>query len=75
VNLFPNPAHGQLTVSFGAPFTGNVEIFDANGKLVRSNAVNEASQQEIDLGGFATGIYLVRISNDSWSETKRIVVE
>lgn len=32
-------------------------------------------QQQIDLSGYTKGIYLVRVSDGAWSETRRVVVE
>lgn len=74
-SVFPNPSNGLFTISLGTETTGNAEVFDMTGKLVLSVQINESTQQEIDLRDFAKGIYLVRVSDGTLSETKRIVVE
>jgi hypothetical protein len=75
LTLFPNPSNGLVTLKFNTALTGNVEVFDMTGQQVMKISLNESAQQEIDLSGYAKGIYLVRVSDGSWSETRRIVIE
>lgn len=63
-SMFPNPASEQMT--FVASERGTMEIFDANGKLVYTQAIT-ATQTEVSLNGFAQGNYSVRFTGESGS--------
>lgn len=78
VNVFPNPAKDNTTITFVQEQDGMVSITltDLSGQVVLSETVKaEAGQQRIglDLSGLATGAYVCHISSDSVVETVRIV--
>lgn len=78
ISLFPNPSAGRFNIGFDekAAVTGAV-IFDNLGRSIKK-VQREANQNpmQIDLGGIASGIYLVAIYSDNGLlETKKLVVE
>lgn len=75
LTLFPNPSNGLITLKFNSMITGNAEVYDMTGQLMMKISLSESAQQEIDLSGYAKGIYLLRVSDGTWSETQRIVIE
>lgn len=75
MTVFPNPSEGLFTLQFNNSTTGNVEVFDISGKSVQSVSFEEAQQQQIDLRGFAKGIYFIRVSGETVNETQRVIVQ
>lgn len=67
VNIYPNPARDQIFVD--QKFR-NIEVFDLLGKLVKSYA-NTAGPIYLHL---KTGVYLVKLSNESEAETKKLLI-
>jgi Secretion system C-terminal sorting domain/Kelch motif len=74
--VFPNPANGSLSIRFDedplAKNIDNIAVFDLNGRLVRHYPVPNTV---LDIGGFARGIYLLKVSTKAGSlYTRRFVV-
>ena len=67
--LFPNPAHGQVQL-MGLTGPVAVQIFDAQGRFVRSVA-----NTTLALDGLASGLYLIRATTVQNTQTLRLVVE
>ncbi len=70
VNVFPNPSSGKFTVTG----KGFIQVYNLLGKEVYAGR-SDSGKLEIDLGGHAAGIYLVRIysGQDHWE--KKVVVQ
>jgi len=75
VSLYPNPNSGRFTLSSRSDVrNANVQVFNTAGQEVYFGALSQISNQTIDLGDQANGIYYVRITSDSFVENHRIVV-
>ena len=70
VNLFPNPASGQVTVQCAE--MKQVEVFSMDGCLVRSIKVKGDACQ---LKGLNSGIYVVRILKDDETLVRRLIMQ
>jgi hypothetical protein len=69
VRVQPNPSSGIFTLSFDAPMSGMLQVFDVQGRLVLSSALNGSDRAILDLGHAAPdGLYLMRFVNgrDAW---------
>ncbi|MBE0639957.1 MAG: M6 family metalloprotease domain-containing protein [Bacteroidales bacterium] len=78
LQLFPNPASNEVTVSYEAP-AGKylMNILDVNGRVILNENINADQtiiHQTFDLKGFSKGVYVVRISGDTFLETKKLVI-
>lgn len=75
--LYPNPAAGGFflrTKSSKGPFT--VEVRDATGRPVRIQVIGEGgSDAWISCSGLPTGLYAVRLSNDTEVASMKLVLE
>ena len=69
MTVFPNPASGRAEVRLAARTEGVVRVYTAEGRLVREVLVANG-RGEIDLAGWAAGVYLVR----GEGEVRRLVV-
>ncbi|MDJ0365888.1 T9SS type A sorting domain-containing protein [Hymenobacter sp. H14-R3] len=68
--MAPNPAHGraQLLGPAAGPVAG--QLFDSQGRLVRTT-----TSAEVELAGLAPGLYLLRAAAGGATRTLRLVVE
>ncbi len=79
IKLYPNPANNQVTVSFESEASLDVpiQIFDVNGRLVaNNNTMTQAGENKVslDLANLPNGNYLVRITANTFTTTKQLVV-
>jgi len=70
--VYPNPTSGELFVV--ASENSTITILDVNGKLV-APSVNSLANETVKLNtqNLSNGIYFVKISNDVFVSTKRVV--
>jgi len=81
VNVYPNPAESDITVSFELNQTGSVEVylFDVTGRIIEnissSDKMNAGKHElNINVAGLQNGVYFIRLVNENGSETRRIQV-
>ncbi len=61
---FPNPARDQIIISaiHSNDRISHYQIYDLNGRLLTSSVVNSGRQKvKIDISGFTTGMYLIKV--------------
>lgn len=80
LTLFPNPTTGWAYLRLEGVLAGQyaVAVFDLTGRLLAQQTLDQpagTSVQTLDLNGYPTGAYLVRVSNAQGAATRRIVVE
>jgi hypothetical protein len=79
LQVYPNPSTGKFTLEgrFKAPSAWQVAIFDLTGKKVYEQDLGKTNslQTEIDLSGWASGMYLLRLSNENQVFSQRVVKE
>ena len=71
-NIYPNPSKGLVYINTLEPVS--VEVIDVLGKIVFS-AKNISNAGNIDISSLQKGVYLVKVSNESGSETKKIILD
>ncbi len=74
--VYPNPAHEQVTVDVAGSISGKatISILDVTGKLLRTEAMTGAKAQ-INLNGLASGVYMLRYTDEANSQTIKITKE
>jgi hypothetical protein len=80
LNFYPNPNNGTFNLQFNLENKGtaDINIYDLSGKSIYSENVNSLSklyEQKIDLGQQAKGIYILKVSQEGKSITKKLVIE
>ncbi len=74
LSIFPNPSNGIFTVVLKE--TATIQIMDINGKLLKEvGTVNANTKHEINLENVRTGVYIMRVYNEHFSSTQRIVID
>lgn len=79
VSLFPNPSTtGHFTCYLTNDVIGsvNVDVYDASGRIVNSMILDKTEQfikSELDLSGNQKGVYYVKVYNENFQQTSRVV--
>ena len=71
--LFPNPAKDKVTIS-GIPIGSQIRITDLSGKLLQEFAIYE-TVSTINTSALREGIYLMTITSEKKSVSKKIIIE
>jgi hypothetical protein len=71
--IFPNPNDGNVTIVFSGEATGNIEIFDLQGKPV-FNKETVLSNEMLNLSGLDKGYYFAKIKTDDQFTVKKIII-
>jgi hypothetical protein len=80
LSIYPNPGKGLFNVSLDLPAKGEVEvkIFDLTGKIVFVNKIpgeKNTLDFQIDLSGYAQGIYQLHLKTDKRIFNKPLIIE
>ena len=80
MEVFPNPSHGLVHLSFNAERVNNymVNVTNALGAIVYRSAVNVVSgkvDKEIDLSKLSKGVYMINVSDGNTVVSKRITLD
>ena len=72
LNVFPNPTNGEVNVSMPENMMVDVQIFDAQGKLVAEQA-NVTNNGKLNISNVTPGVYMVRLTAENAVQTFRVV--
>ena len=74
--IYPNPNEGKFTIEnkTNIPLKTEIEIYNINSKKIYSGFTMDTSV-EFDLSGFSKGLYFVKVSNERWVKTGKVMVE
>jgi hypothetical protein len=73
VILFPNPTQSILKIKSSQ--TANFELMDLNGRSILKNEVLAGQIHELDLSTFSKGIYMMKVFNDHFVKTTKVVIK
>ena len=74
VDVYPNPASDRFTVSSGNATIQRFDIFDMNGRLVRTASVN-AKQAVIAREGLRAGAYMVQLRFAEGTVVRKLMLD
>lgn len=72
LSVFPNPSNNVVNVTADA-LISNVAIVDLNGRTVKSAKFDGVSEASVNVSDLASGIYMMTVSSDKGTTTKKIV--
>ncbi|MFN0015428.1 MAG: VPS10 domain-containing protein [Saprospiraceae bacterium] len=81
LSLSPNPTSGKFEIFLDLKTPGTIDfaMFDKGGKLVRSHTKSRYAagpfQKTVDISDLPSGNYLLRVTLDGVSTTKKVVVQ
>ncbi|WP_299367524.1 T9SS type A sorting domain-containing protein [Winogradskyella sp.] len=70
--ISPNPSKDKLNIVLPSDDEMRLEVFDVLGKRVYSGLISQLSRP-IDISNWRSGVYLVRVSNDKTTQSKRFI--
>lgn len=80
LGVYPNPASGSVTVSFGLSrdAASELKVFDAQGKLIyylEREDLKGRVEKQIDLSGLIPGIYFLQLFSDGETAYSKFIVK
>lgn len=72
LKVYPNPAKNNLFVSSDSFAEKQVELYDVLGKVALKTKVTNAP---INLSGLTSGVYVVKVTEEGKTATRKIVIE
>ena len=79
LQVYPNPADGQLTLRFSDSYASlqkaSVALTDLQGRVVYRGAVGQHAVLSISTAGLPQGVYLLRVSQAQGVLTQKVIVQ
>lgn len=73
--VYPNPSHGEFTVSVPAAKNYSLEITDLTGRVLKKEVIRDSNRAKLNLKGQAQGVYLLKITSEGASAVHKLIVE
>lgn len=73
--IYPNPSNGEINIKSRVD-VGNttITIFDINGRKVFSQIVELHNTTSLNASGINTGIYLIKVESEDFSQTSKLII-
>ena len=72
---YPNPTSGNVVFNFGEKTNGKLFLLNSEGMPVYEQSISGDMSVDIDLSGFAPGVYFGKMVQDSKIDVIKIIVE
>jgi len=73
-NIYPNPAHDQLTIENTSSLIQNIRLYDLSGKTIQKVSNINQYQITIPLSEVQQGLYFINVTCDKGVITKKVIV-
>lgn len=74
--VYPNPNDGIFTINFDSIVDeAEIEVYTLVGQKIYNEKVYNTSEKLLNIGGIASGAYLLKINSDGQTLNKRIIIE
>lgn len=77
LSIYPNPCNGLFTLEINnstITTTTEIEVYNSNGQKIYSSSIISSSCN-IDITGFAEGLYFIRVINENGIKVGKVMVE
>ena len=74
ISIYPNPNNGQFYVTTSENDV-NIAVYTVDGKVILNNLKITENNQLINLSNVETGVYFVKVSNETIQNTVRLIIE
>ena len=75
LSLYPNPTKGMLNLDANLEGRTEVKILDLNGRTVKHFATNGLNEMCINVSDLQSGVYFIRVSNETTTAIGKFVVK
>jgi photosystem II stability/assembly factor-like uncharacterized protein len=73
IQLFPNPVTTQLTIEIeGVTEDGEFSVYNIAGQIIKTGKITN-SETTIDIGSFKAGLYIVKVGNATFAQSKKFI--
>lgn len=72
-SIYPNPANDVINIANADALVNNVAISDINGRTVKSVKFDGVADAQVNVSDLASGVYMMTVSSDKGTTTKKIV--
>jgi len=73
-SVSPNPANDFITISNSENVLVNaISITDLNGRVVKQNSFTDVTNVQVNISDLSSGVYMMNITTDKGSVTKKII--
>ena len=75
--MYPNPAKESVTIELNSNSYENtmLTVFDIQGKQILKQLYGESNLIQLDVSGLQNGLYFVQLSNSSYKQVEKMVIE
>src|SRR5690606_15980155 len=74
LTIFPNPVTDVVTITNRDNISvEQVEVFDINGKKVKSQDFNKENEVQLNIGDCAAGTYLLHIKTNAGTAVEKVI--
>ena len=73
IRWYPNPTQDVINFESEKPISGQINVFDINGRSLLQKTIDGLELMSIDISGYLSGIYFVKLSDMDRSVTYRVV--
>lgn len=75
LSLYPNPTHNVLNLNADLQGRTEVVVLDMNGRTVKHYVVNGLNEMRLNVSDLQSGVYFIRVSNETTNAVGKFVVE
>ncbi len=75
LSLYPNPTHNVLNLNADLQGHTEVMVLDMNGRTVKHYVVNGLNEMRLNVSDLQSGVYFIRVSNETTNTVGKFVVE
>ena len=75
LSLYPNPTHNVLNLNADMQGHTEVMVLDMNGRTVKHYVVNGLNEMRLNVSDLQSGVYFIRVSNETTNAVGKFVVE
>jgi photosystem II stability/assembly factor-like uncharacterized protein len=77
IEIFPNPTNGLVQIShrYNEFSDARVRIFSTSGRLLIEKIISNTQQFKIDLSKFEKGVYIIQITDNKLTTTRRLLLK
>ena len=73
-SVTPNPSAGKFTLQFKNATHCSISVYNEMGSVIKEYALNEGNETEIDLSGYADGVYFIRVLSEEGVSNRKIII-
>lgn len=75
IQVYPNPTNGYIKIHFGTnPLPSSIGLYSASGHVINTWQENIASTWQVSLSHLPTGIYILELTFDAYTQHYKIVL-